>query len=632
MIRQSVVCVIVLTSMLGCKKLTPVADDTVPSKSIPSGTPSANERPIVAVSAPKQPVAKRDQFGNFVRLYARNARAVVTAEPESTAIVRPAVLGEVLYLFGPGSSGDWLQIGSDPRGNACGYIRSADVFATSHPECMRLRSETLAIRRPVEVFAEFETLQARLRSETTDAQPDWIESPITFGTRELPVVPLIETRAFTLAGTTVKLMRIATYTWNPTGRVTPTLVSAVPPREMLLRVDVLLIVDATGSMMACWRSLQKHLAALIEELRRKSSLDAHVSVIAYRDYQESEFVTKRLDLTKDLNAVQKWLDGMNASSGGDWEEAMFDAVLEGIQETKWRQGSLRFAILAANNAGHEPSDPQNPKRISLESLCASAAKSRVAVMCLQFPYDAKYKGETDRLPHQLTSLAKASGGNHIVITPGDSESPASLMRYFETICSSQGQLANEQLAVYDSIVSGDDSALRGYNLPKSMMAMRRRELTARLGDDPARLVVAERGSVGFESGWTIFSQEAWELCVLIRKEELELLVKLCDAIITSGPERPEQLARMLRVSTGAVTGDDIVDEATLDVELKLRGIPMRPDTLLQFSLAELTAMPRASRLHLAKMLEVRYRNLCDANARCKPDDSGNIAIPAHCLP
>src|SRR5437868_7668013 len=103
-------------------------------------------------------------------------------------------------------------------------------------------------------------------------------------------------------------------------------------------VEVAFVLDTTGSM-----------GPLIEGAKRKiwsiatSILDANpnaeirMGLVAYRDIGD-DYVTKRFDLTTDIQDLYAKLLDLRAQGGGDWPESVNEALEVAVNKLSWSRG------------------------------------------------------------------------------------------------------------------------------------------------------------------------------------------------------------------------------------------------------------------------------------------------------
>lgn len=125
---------------------------------------------------------------------------------------------------------------------------------------------------------------------------------------------------------------------------------AVPRRA---RLDLVFMVDATGSMGDEIAKLRATLHTIAREVATLPSRpDTCFGLVAYRD-QGDAFLLRRHDLTNDLGGFQQVLDALQAAGGGDYPEAMNEALHDAVHNINWRgDGATRLVVLLADAPPH----------------------------------------------------------------------------------------------------------------------------------------------------------------------------------------------------------------------------------------------------------------------------------------
>lgn len=199
---------------------------------------------------------------------------------------------------------------------------------------------------------------------------------------------------------------------------------------MINQVDLCFVVDTTGSMSPFLAAARTALVSTLTALSAKGHLDLRVALVEYRDHppQESSFATKHYALTDDLKLVQKNIDNLKASGGGDHPESVFDGVQEAAVLTEWRKHSARFVLLVGDAPPHGYDAPRRPRNavnsdendtssrvctcgLSLAQVTAAAEENRVVVLSLPVSADAQTRTA-------FTEISQATGG--ICAEPSDS--------------------------------------------------------------------------------------------------------------------------------------------------------------------------------------------------------------------
>jgi Mg-chelatase subunit ChlD len=122
---------------------------------------------------------------------------------------------------------------------------------------------------------------------------------------------------------------------------------AAEPRA---RLDLLFLIDATGSMADEIDKLKATLRTIVGELSALPSRpELCLGLVAYRD-KHDEFLLRAHDFTDDPQQfLAQALTPLRAAGGGDYPEAMNEALNEAVHRMSWRgEGATRLVILLAD--------------------------------------------------------------------------------------------------------------------------------------------------------------------------------------------------------------------------------------------------------------------------------------------
>jgi len=118
------------------------------------------------------------------------------------------------------------------------------------------------------------------------------------------------------------------------------------------KLDLLLTLDATGSMQDEMRYLQTELVLILSRMERANeSLDIHAGLIVYRDTTD-EYIVRDFDFTGDLDAFKANLSRQDTRGGGDFPEAVHTAMSKGLG-LSWREDSIKVNLLVADAPPHD---------------------------------------------------------------------------------------------------------------------------------------------------------------------------------------------------------------------------------------------------------------------------------------
>lgn len=119
------------------------------------------------------------------------------------------------------------------------------------------------------------------------------------------------------------------------------------------KLDLLLTIDATGSMSDEMTYLQKELEGILDRVKAANpGLDIRAGLIVYRDNGD-EYVVRDFAFTADFDAFKANLNNQRADGGGDFPEAMHEAMRRGL-DFKWRPDAVKVNMLVADAPPHDP--------------------------------------------------------------------------------------------------------------------------------------------------------------------------------------------------------------------------------------------------------------------------------------
>lgn len=116
-------------------------------------------------------------------------------------------------------------------------------------------------------------------------------------------------------------------------------------------LDLLLVMDTTGSMGDELNYLQTELTSILGNIQQENqAVNIRVGLIVYRDIGD-QYVVKSHPFTDDIGSMQASLNSEGYDGGGDYPEAMDQALAEAMN-FEWRQQSSRVLLLVADAPPH----------------------------------------------------------------------------------------------------------------------------------------------------------------------------------------------------------------------------------------------------------------------------------------
>ncbi len=114
-------------------------------------------------------------------------------------------------------------------------------------------------------------------------------------------------------------------------------------------IDLMFVVDTTGSMTDELNFLQTELSDIISSVTEQQS-GIRIGLVFYRDYGDN-YIVRAHGFSGDQNSVQLNLNQEQAQGGGDYPEAM-DQALQAAIGADWRANSRKVMFLIADAPPH----------------------------------------------------------------------------------------------------------------------------------------------------------------------------------------------------------------------------------------------------------------------------------------
>ncbi len=129
-------------------------------------------------------------------------------------------------------------------------------------------------------------------------------------------------------------------------------ITAASQARAVRALDLMLAIDTTGSMGDEIAFLQSELRAIIGSLQqRHPAVDIRVGFVFYRD-EHDDYITRTIPLGSDISAAQTTLAAQSASGGGDYPEAMDQALIRAVNQN-WRADAVKALLLVADAPPHD---------------------------------------------------------------------------------------------------------------------------------------------------------------------------------------------------------------------------------------------------------------------------------------
>ena len=133
------------------------------------------------------------------------------------------------------------------------------------------------------------------------------------------------------------MIRILARAVAPASCLRPCIHPTVPPLAKPV-VEVAFVLDTTGSMASLIEGAKRKIWSIATTIVDENpGAEIRMGLVAYRDIGD-EYVTRRVELTTDIQDLYARLLELRARGGGDWPESVNEALHEGITKLVWTQG------------------------------------------------------------------------------------------------------------------------------------------------------------------------------------------------------------------------------------------------------------------------------------------------------
>ena len=147
------------------------------------------------------------------------------------------------------------------------------------------------------------------------------------------------------------------------------------------KVEVVFVLDTTGSMGGLINAAKEKIWAIANNLANtKPAPEIKMGLIGFRDRGDA-YVTKRVDLTDDLDAVYGTLMGFQAGGGGDGPESVNQALNEAITKLTWSRDKTTYRVVYL--VGDSPPHMDYKDDVKYPESCKLAAAAGIIVNAIQ---------------------------------------------------------------------------------------------------------------------------------------------------------------------------------------------------------------------------------------------------------
>lgn len=181
-------------------------------------------------------------------------------------------------------------------------------------------------------------------------------------------------------------------------------ISVPESSAMRTELDLMLMIDTTGSMGDELKYLQTELGDVINRVENATNADVQLSVNFYRD-RGDEYIVRDFGFTKNISIAVDHLNDQRSDGGGDYPEAVTAALDNGINGHQWRSTSEKIMLLVLDAPPHLDDGLQ-----SLKQLIQQAAKLGIRII------PVASSGVDTQTEFLCRCMAMATGGTYTFLT------------------------------------------------------------------------------------------------------------------------------------------------------------------------------------------------------------------------
>ncbi|MBL8160415.1 MAG: VWA domain-containing protein [Anaerolineae bacterium] len=118
------------------------------------------------------------------------------------------------------------------------------------------------------------------------------------------------------------------------------------------QLDVLFLLDSTGSMADEIAQLQNNILAISVQIAALGNVDVRYGLVTYRD-RGDEYISRVYDFVPDVTRFQADLSAVRADAGGDGPESLNQGLHDAVQLVSWRGAdTVKLIFLVADAPPH----------------------------------------------------------------------------------------------------------------------------------------------------------------------------------------------------------------------------------------------------------------------------------------
>jgi len=524
---------------------------------------------------------------------------------------------DIFYEFGrtEANGKKYVCVSSSPKyEDKIGYVAEEDVVDWSSRVGFVPPPYSLTRSNLIQLFATFE--DAKARHEGEDVEPIGVYEAKK--NQIVPKLPWLISDKKTLDERTVA------YKVYGLGKIDENKVKAYNDSEIeklqkaVRRLDVVFFIDGTGSMRKPIDEVKegvKQIAESLRSLKEKDDVDVKFGLVVYRDVYRDKKKTQRDEHMYefyDLDDLEKFvsqLGKIKATGGGDDEERGYQALQDAINQTTWRESSVRSLIVVGDAQWHKDGE-SNPDRIGNKEIANLAQEKRVSIDVIAV--------KSKKLADQLSSLARQTNGETRLFKDEEKDKLA------EDISKKLGERAEEIKIngdVLDGLAEGKDMEILAKETGKTPEEIVNVfHVLQTQGVELERLKKLEAGEAVLVQGWIVVDKSA-PLEVFLYRFEADLVKGSLGALRESRGNATERYNKTVSIAFNTRVQDKETDsESSTNSRFTYErsGLPYGSDSILRYTTDDIRSMSDAQRSELFDKIELKleeFNGYCNDASR-----------------
>jgi Mg-chelatase subunit ChlD len=228
-------------------------------------------------------------------------------------------------------------------------------------------------------------------------------------------------------------------------------------QDKLRQLDVVFVIDTTGSMGSSISEVQKRLNSLSQSLAQdKVKPNVAFGIVAYRDHppEDKTYVTRVYPLVEQLSKAQQHINALNADGGGDTPEAVLDGLRDALTKMKWREYGHKVLLLVGDAPPHGIGASGRwpkayPNELTMSNVLAQATSVSATIHAVGV-------GNNKDMVKSFTQIAKETGGEFVPLAQIDRLIPHIL----ELLRTELGKV-EQDIDVFSAFTAASDKSVHG---------------------------------------------------------------------------------------------------------------------------------------------------------------------------